>query len=205
MLRTSISSEHRSIRRRLGRWIALGFIVAIGLLTAAAVAQERRLVLAIGKANGESLLAHLSGMPELRNDHATAAAHVARLDGTLRAAGIRLELAPPSARASSGVLASRTLALADGTFELRYATDAPWMAALMRRALLFHLLLGGAALTVLLAGTERILRSRLVEPLRQFAHQVRFMCSGGGWKPLLPPSDAELTELAPPRTAAGTS
>lgn len=185
-----------SLRRRVGRWIAMAFTAAIVILTATAIAQERRLVLAIAAANGESLLAHLSTMPEFRADRATAAAHVTQLDRTLRAAGSRVELAQPSDRAPARVLARRDLALADGTLELRYAADAPWLDALLKRALAFHLLLGGAALVVLLAGTERILRARLVAPLRRFAHQVRFMGAGGGWEPKLPPSDTELAELA---------
>jgi hypothetical protein len=188
--------QTRSLRGRLGRWIAWAFTATVALLTAAAVLEERRLVLAVGAANGESLLAHLASMPEFRADHATALAHVRHLDATLRGAGIRLELAPPSAAPGERLVARRSIQVADGTFELRYRADAPWLARLVRRALAFHLVAGAAALVVLLFGAELILRARLIEPLRRFAHQVRFMRSGGGWKPKLPPSDAELTDLA---------
>lgn len=185
-----------SLRRRLGRWIAWSFTVTVALLTAAAVLEERRLVHAVGAANGESLLAHLSTMPELEADHATALAHVQRLDTTLRGAGIRLEMTAPSAAATGAVVARRAIRLADGTYELRYRADAPWLARLMKRALVFHLVVGAAALAVLLVGAESIRRTRLVDPLRRFAHQVRFMRSGGGWEPKLPSSDTELADLA---------
>lgn len=191
------SFQPRSLRGRLGRWIAVAFAGTVALLTAAAVVEERRLMVAVGAANGESLLAHLSAMPEFHADRATALTYVQHLDATLRGAGIRLEMAAAPSDASTGtVVARRSIQLANGTFELRYRAGAPWLTHLMERALAFHLGLGAAALAVLLAGAEWILRARLVEPLRRFAHQVRFMCSGGGWKPTLPPSDAELTELA---------
>jgi hypothetical protein len=196
MERARTSFQPRSLRGRLGRWIAWAFTMTVALLTAAAVLEERRLVFAAGASNGESLLAHLSTMPEFQADHATALAHVRDLDATLRGAGILLELTPPSVAAVGTVVARRSIRLADGTFELRYRADAPWLDSLIKRALVFHLGFGVAALVVLLVGAEWILRARLVEPLRRFAHQVRFMRSGGGWKPKLPPSDAELTDLA---------
>ncbi len=196
MDRARTSLRTRSVRRRLSRWIAWAFTATVALLTAAAILEERRLVFAVGASNGESLLAHLSNMPEFQADHLTAIAHVQHLDTTLRGAGIRLELTAPSAASTGKVVARRSIRLADGTFELRYRVDAPWLTRLMKRALAFHLVLGAAALAVLLAGTEGIMRVRLVEPLRRFAHQVRFMRSGGGWKPKLPPADAELTDLA---------
>lgn len=190
------AAPRSSLRRRLGRWIAWSFTVTVALLTAAAVLEERRLVHAVGAANGESLLAHLSTMPELQADHATALAHLQSLDTTLRGAGIRLEMTAPSAAATGAVVARRAIRLADGTYELRYRADAPWLARLMKRALVFHLVVGAAALAVLLVGAESILRARLVDPLRRFAHQVRFMRSGGGWEPKLPSSDTELADLA---------
>lgn len=196
MERPRTSFQPRSLRGRLGRWIACAFTVTVALLTAAAVVEERRLAFDIGAANGEALLAHLSTMREFQSDHATALAHVRHIDATLAGAGIRLELTPASVESVGTVVARRSVQLADGTFELRYRADAPWLDSLMKRALVFHLVLGVAALGVLVFGAEWILRARLVEPLRRFAHQVRFMRSGGGWKPKLPPSDAELTDLA---------
>ncbi len=190
------SSRAQSLRRRLARWIALAFAVTVALLTAAAVVEERRLVFDIEAANSESFLSHLASMPEFKADRAAALAHVQRLDAALRGAGIRLDIVAASASLVGRVVARRTIDLADGEFELRYRTDAPWLARLMKRALAFHLALGATALVVLLAGAEWILRDRLVEPLRRFAHQVRFMRAGGGWKPKLPPSDSELADLA---------
>lgn len=190
------SSPANSLRQRLRRWIALAFVATIALLTTAAVLEERRLVLDVEAANGASLLSHLASMPELRSDHAAALAYVQRLDAPLRGAGIRLAIVSASTPPDRSVAASRTVELADGIFELRYASDAPWLARLMKRSLAFHLVLGATALMVLVAGAEWILRVRLVEPLRRFAHQVRFMRAGGGWKPKLPPSDSELADLA---------
>lgn len=186
----------RSVRTRLSRWIALAFTVTLVIITAAAIVEERRLVFSVAASSGESLLAHLSTMPEFQGDQRTALAHLEHLETTLRGAGIRLELTAPSAASTEGVMARRSIQLVEGTFELRYRVDAPWLGRLMKRALLFHLVLGAAALVVLLAGAEWILRARLVEPLRRFAHQVRFMRSGGGWEPKLPQADAELGDLA---------
>ncbi len=138
---------------------------------------------------------HLAAMPEFRGDRAAALAHAERLDSVLQGAGIRLDVVPAITPRSAEVIASRTIELAEGRFVLRYRSDAPRLARLLKRALTFHLVLGAVALGILLVGSEWILRARLVEPLRRIAHQVRFMRTGGGWKPKLPPSDAELADL----------
>lgn len=185
----------RSLGRRLHRWIALAFTATIVALTAAAVVEERRLIHDIEAANGEALVSHLAAMPEFRTDRAAAVAHAERLDGALQGAGIRLDVVPATTPRSAEIIASRPLDLSDGRFVLRYRSNAPWLARLLRRALTFHLSLGAVALGILLAGAEWILRARLIEPLRRMAHQVRFMRMGGGWEPKLPPSDAELAVL----------
>lgn len=185
-----------SLRRRLLRWIASAFAATVVVLTAVAVLEERRLVLAVESASGESFVSHLASMPELRSDRSAAAAYVATLDAPLRAAGMRLAIVPPSTPIDGRVAARRTIELADGTFELRYGVDSPWLSRLRNRSLVFHLAFGGGALVVLLLGAEWIVRRRILEPLRRFAHQIRFMRDGGGWKPKLPPSDSELADVA---------
>lgn len=197
------SSRSQSLGRRLRRWIALPFTATIVILTAGAVVEERHLVLDIETANGESLVAHLASMPEFRANRAAAAANAERLDSALRGAGIRLDVVPATTPRSSEVIASRTIELAEGRFLLRYRSDAPWLARLLKRALAFHLVLGAVALGILLAGSNWILRARLVEPLRRMAHQVRFMQTGGGWKPKLPASDTELADLGEALEALG--
>lgn len=186
----------RSLRGRLRRWIVVASLVTIALLTMAAVIEERRLLHEVETANARAFLAHLAEMTQLRADHAIAARYVAEFEGPLRGAGIRLVMVPADAPLEGAVLARRALELADGRFELRYASDAPWTVGLQRRAVAFHLVLGVAALAALLAGAEWILRRRLVIPLSRFAHQVRFMRDGGGWAPRLPSADSELGELA---------
>ncbi len=48
----------------------------------------------------------------------------------------------------------------------------------------------------LLAGTEWILRRKLMAPLRAIAHAVGLMRDGRGWAPRLPRIDEELRELS---------
>jgi hypothetical protein len=185
----------RSLRGRLGEWGTVTLVTAIATLTAAALFEERRMVHSVQSALGQSLVDHLSGMPELRSGRIHAASQVRHLETLLGPAGTSLELVEAGTPSREGTLATATLPLPEGTFELRYRTDAPWLEALVRRAVLFHAAVGVAALALLLGGTHVIIRSRLSEPLRRISHQIRFMKSGGGWTPRLPAADEELRDL----------
>lgn len=185
----------RSLRWRLGAWSAVTIVAAIATLTSAALFEERRMLRSVQSALGQSLVDHLSGMPEFRSDRPHAASQLRHLEAILGPAGIKLELAPAGAPFSEGTLAAAALPLPEGPFELRYRTDAPWLEALIRRSVLFHAAVGTVALLILLIGTGAIIRSRLSEPLRRISHQIRFMKSGGGWAPKLPAADEELQDL----------
>ena len=185
----------RSLSGRLGQWSAFTLVAAIATLTATALFEERRMVLAVQSALGQSLVDHLSGMPELRSGLHHAESQVGHLEAFLGPAGIRLELVEAGVPPREGTVAAAPLPLPEGRFELRYRTDAPWLEALVRRAVLFHAAVGVAALALLLGGTRAIIRSRLSEPLRRISHQIRFMKSGGGWTPRLPAADEELRDL----------
>jgi hypothetical protein len=188
-------AQTRSLRGRLGEWSAVTLVTAIATLTATALFEERRMVLSVQSAMGLSLVHHLSGMPELRSGRLHASSQVRHLETLLAPAGISLELVEAGTPSREGTLATAPLPLPEGTFELRYRTDAPWLEALVRRAVLFHVAVGVATLALLLGGTHVIIRSRLSEPLRRISHQIRFMRSGGGWSPKLPASDEELRDL----------
>jgi len=184
-----------TLRRRLGAWAALALAGVIAALTAAAIVEERKLVLGLQRANGESLLSHLAAMPEFRDDYAAARRHVEML-GPALGPGVSLELAPADAIADANTLATRGLDLSDGVFELRYALDRTFLLSLARRSALVHAMHGLVALALSLAALDWILRAKLARPLRQIAHQIRFMRRGGGWEPKLPIADAEITEVA---------
>jgi hypothetical protein len=64
------------------------------------------------------------------------------------------------------------------------------------RAVAIHAAHALAALVALLGATEWILRRNLVVPLRALAHQIELIRDGRGWDPHLPPSDAEIGEVA---------
>lgn len=188
-------SRSPSLRRRLAIWIGAAFAISFAGLAAATVATERSLVAGLERAAAESLVAHLAAVPELEADTADARRHLDALAPTFAAGGASLEIAPPAAPSSSHVVASRRIDLGGRTYELRYGADAPWVSRLLWRAVALHLLYGAAALALVLAGVEWILRTRLVAPLARIAHQVRFMGNGGGWSPQLPRADAEIGDV----------
>lgn len=198
-----------SLRLRMSGWHALVIASTVTALTGMGIYEERRQLLETETAHAQALLSHLGHMPEFQGDRRTAASHVARMDGSLRAAGSALELIPEDAAASRRagahrVLATRRLALSEGAFELRFASDSSRLQAILLRAVRMHLLYGLAALAALVAGTEWILRRNLVAPLRSLSDQLTRMRTGGGWLPRIPPvEDAELAGLTSAVTDLG--
>jgi hypothetical protein len=185
-----------SIRWRLGWFTALVVGLTVAALTAAAILEERRVVLAVEADTARSLLSHLASMPEFRSSRALAEKHLAPLREALGGAGVRLELVPSGTPAGGGAVAVQPIALDEGRFTLVYRPDRARLERMARRSALVHVILGAAALLGLLLGTEWILRRRLVAMVGAFSLQVRHMIHGVGWHPRLPTADAELTDLA---------
>ena len=185
----------RTFRRRLATWAFLALGGVISALTAATVIEELRLVTALQRSNGESLVRHLAAMPEFQRDSRTAREHVAVLAPTL-GHGASLELAPAAEIAGAAVVAGRRLDLVDGAFELRYSVDPRFVRQVARRAAAVHAIDGLIALAIGLAALEWILHAKLARPLKHIAHRIRFMRRGGGWEPVLPRADAEIAEVA---------
>lgn len=185
-----------SLRWRIGGFTALALGTALAALTAAAILEERRAVLAVETETARSLLGHLATMPELRSSRAAAEARLEPLRDALAAAGVSIEIGPRGASPGDGALASEPIALSEGPFRLVYRMDPARLARIARRSAAVHVGLGALALGGLLLGTERILRRRLVATVDAFALQVHHMGRGIGWQPRLPRADRELSGLA---------
>jgi hypothetical protein len=181
-----------SLRRALNLWLTVAFLGTVGVLAAASLAAERTIALQSQSAAAASFIAHLATMPELGGAPGTAQRHLGSLAPELAAAGAAIQLVPESVPRDPSVLAWRRAPVTPGDYELRYRAT---RARLAPRAVLVHAMYGALGLGVLLLGAQRILRARIQRPLSRIAHQVRFMTSGGGWRPKLPPPDAELVEL----------
>lgn len=192
--RRASDNRIRTLRRRLAAWAALALAAVIAALTGAAIVQERSVVTALERANGESLLAHLAGMPELREDSGEARRLVAMLASTL-GPNVSLSLSDAGSRRGATVLASRPVDLADGRFELRFALEPGFLERLARRSAVVHGIQGIVALAISLGALEWILRAKLARPLAHVAHRIRSMRRGGGWEPVLPRADAEIAEV----------
>jgi hypothetical protein len=167
--------------------------------TAAGILAERRQALELESVHAATLLEHLGHMPEFKGTAAEAAGRLSLLGGSLNAAGASIALVPRGAREESPgtlVLARRHLSLKDAELELHYRAARARLDSLTRRVILIHSIHGFVALAGLLAGTEWILRRKLLAPLHAIAHQVGLMRDGRGWAPRLPHIDAELCELS---------
>lgn len=185
----------RSLRRRIALWIGGVSLAAIAGLTAATVVAERSLVMSLRRSAGESLVTHLAEMREFRRGEAEARRHLQTLAPVLAAGGATLELEEVSAPTFTHALVTRRLTLDAKSYELRYRATESWPASVVWRGIALHVMHGAAALVLLLAGVEWMLRTRLVAPLSQIAHQLRFMGNGGGWSPKLPVTDGEIGDV----------
>lgn len=192
-----MGTNRKSLRWRLGGWSVA--VVSVTLLVATVLrgVDEQRRMVSRETAAAHSLLDRLAGTPEMsRNvDDARAWLHV--VQPVLGAQRASVTLARQTEPVPDGwtVLATRRLQLPEGGFDLRYQLSQASFAAAVRRALAFHAIHGVLTLLLLLAGMEWILRRRLLAPLRQLSHQVHHMSAGGGWIPVLPDTDAEMTEI----------
>lgn len=188
-----------SIRARLRVWTVSVSTLTLAAFTTAGILEERRQLLATEAGHASALLEHLTHMPEFQGTAAEAETRVALLRGSLGTIGARLEIAPPGSGDGPrpwAILARRRLALADSELELRYRVDPARIRDLTRRPALIHSLHGIVALAALVAGTEWILRRKLLVPLQAMSHQVELMREGHGWAPRLPGADEELRELS---------
>ncbi len=198
----------RSLRLLLSGWIVAVFTATLALFTAAGIVEERRQILRNETEEARAFVEHVAQMPEFKtpSTFGEAAPHLASLRGLLRAAGADLEMTPRRSIAlersagptelTTGVLATRQVSLSDGTFDLAYRKDPGRFREMAARSVTIHVLHGVLALAALVAGTEWILRRRLLAPLARISHQVDHMRSGGGWLTILPQTDSELEVLA---------
>ena len=188
-----------SIRARLRLWtVSVSTVTLVGF-TATGILEERRQLLATEAGHAAALLEHLTHMPEFNGTAEEARGRVALLHGSLSAIGGSLELArrgSSDGSPSKAILARQRLGLRDADLELRYRVDPARVRDLTRRPVLIHSLHGVVALAALIAGTEWILRRKLLVPLQAMSHQVALMREGHGWTPRLPGADEELRSLA---------
>ena len=190
----------RSLRLRIGGWTVLVFTLTLALFTIVGVIEDRRAILRAQGEQAHGLLAHLVQMPEFQGDLRTAGSHLASIRDSLGGLGGTLELVPTAKEAEADLVARQALSLAggnaEGSLELRYLGDATRLRELTRRSVVLHVIHGLLTLAVLLAGMEWILRRNLIAPLQSLSHQVDRMRRGGGWVPVIPPTDVELGGLA---------
>ncbi len=192
-----------SLRLRVGGWNAA---VMAGTLTALALAtihEERRQIVRTEVANAQALLQHLARMPEFQADAGTVGSHLELMRESLNASGDALVLAPrgegsppPTATRAGQVVATHSLSLRQGEFDLVYVSNGARLHTALRRSVAMHFLYGVAALAALIAGTEWILRANLVVPLRSLSRQLDHMRDGRGWLPHLQHTDEELAGVA---------
>jgi hypothetical protein len=138
-------------------------------------------------------------MPEFQGTAREATRRISLLQESLASVGGSLELARPGPSDGPGhwaILARHRLVLRDADLELRYRIDPARVRYLTRRPALIHSLHGIIALAALVAGTEWILRRKLLIPLQVMSHQVTLMREGHGWSPRLPGADEEFRELS---------
>ncbi len=195
-----LSAEPRartwSLRLRIGGWTVAVFTLALTLSTVLGIVEDRRQLLTAQAEQGRALLTHLSLMKEFQGDVSAADSNVSVLRESLVGSGGSLELVPAANPLENDVVARQPLSIASGSFELRYVPDGERLRVLTRRSVLLHVAHGVLTLTVLLAGTEWILRRKLIAPLNALSHQVSRMRHGSGWLPVVPTTDAELKGLA---------
>jgi hypothetical protein len=195
-----------SLRGRLFRWSVLVLAPTVFLLTAAAIWEERREVLRQEKEQAGALLQHLARMDEFRGTLAAARSRLESVNDLLRATGAQIELVPrpPSRRMkglrsppelSGDILATQPISLVEGDFALQYRADPRRFQTIAVRSATTHVVYGVLALVALIGGAQWILRRKLLLPLSRIAHRVDDMRKGGGWLPVLPPTDSELAGL----------
>ena len=193
------SSGRSSIRARVRLWTLTVSTLTLVVFTGVGILEERRELLATEAGHAAALLEHLAHMPEFQGTAADASQRLALLQGSLASVGGGVELATPGSTdgpARWSVLARRRLTLRDARLELRYHVDPARLGRLLQRTAIIHSLHGVVALAALLAGTEWILRRKLMVPLHAMSHQVSLMRDGRGWTPRLPGADEEFRELS---------
>ena len=190
------STPQLSLRWRIGGFTALVLGLTLAALTAAAILEERRVVLRVETDSARSLLGHLATMPEFRSSLGAAEARLAPLRDALAGAGVSVEIRPGGFPSQDGTLATAPVSLSEGPFAIVYRVDPSRLAEIVRGSAGVHVFLGALALVLLLLGTEWILRRHLVATVDAFALQVHHMGRGIGWEPRVPATDSELAGLA---------
>ncbi|MCL4822333.1 MAG: hypothetical protein KJ067_24660 [Vicinamibacteria bacterium] len=192
------AQRRSSLRARLRKSIFAVVVVTLGAFTGAAIVEERRLSEESASLHATLLLAHLAHMPEFAPETRSGDARASLSHSLFGATVSRVDLLAAGDSRSSAwpVVARRPVRLADGMFELQYRVDPAHTQHAVWRTVAIHAAHALAALVALLGATEWILRRNLVVPLRALAHQIELIRDGRGWDPHLPPSDAEIGEVA---------
>lgn len=191
-----------SLRSRVTLWNAAVMAATLTALMLAAIHEERGQIVRTEAAHARALLEHLARMPEFQGDIATVRSHLELMRESLRASGDALALAPRAERIlapedpGTRLVATRSLSLRQGEFDLRYVSDGDRIRRSLRRSVAMHILYGLVALAALVAGTEWILRANLVVPLRSLSRQLDHMRDGRGWLAHPPHTDEELSGVA---------
>lgn len=186
-----------TLSRRLSSWSILALAMVVLSLTLAGVWHEWDVHRRTQMANARALLDHLAGMSELTEHEASARAQVAMLAEALRPSGVLLELRRPdeAVPAAMDVVAVRPLLVQGVELQIAYGMNPSEMRRVLLRSALVHVAAGGLLLVLALVALNALMRARVRFPLGRLAHQIRFMGSGGGWEPRLPPADAEIAEV----------
>jgi hypothetical protein len=185
------------LSNRLAAWSVSFLLGAVAALTIAGAIRENVGARRDRASSANALLDHLVSMSELRESEASARYQVGMLAEALGPSGVVLSLDPASRAppATLDVVAQRPLTLDGTTLQLRYGVDRAVAQELLVRSALVHLAAGGILLVVAFIVLRTLLRARVGFPLRRLAHQIRFMGAGGGWEPVLPAADAEISEV----------
>jgi hypothetical protein len=188
-----------TLRGRITAWTTGVFALTLSVSAVIGVVEERSQVRGLEAAQAEALLGHLAAMAGFQGDAEAAKAQLAPLLPSLRRAGADLRLVALSEENAGGprpeALARWPLSIGGRAFELRYEGDGRRLAALTKRAVLFHAAEAVLALGALLLGLRFILKRNLVDPLREISRAVDRMRGGGGWRFAAPQTDAELSPL----------
>jgi HAMP domain-containing protein len=126
-------------------------------------------------------------MPEFRSDLGAASERLAALSTIHAHGGAQISIAQAGKGAATPeevigeTLAERSVMLSGVAYVVRYRLARSVITTLTRRTIAVHAAHGLAALVVLLALTDLVVRRRLVQPLERLVAAMHRMASGG-WK-----------------------
>jgi HAMP domain-containing protein len=176
-----------SIRLRLASLTTLVFVLMYVTLVVSDMKSQRDRLLERERVHAEALLDHLVQMPEFRSDLGAASERLAALSTIHAHGGAQISIAQAGKGAATPeevigeTLAERSVMLSGVAYVVRYRLARSVITTLTRRTIAVHAAHGLAALVVLLALTDLVVRRRLVQPLERLVAAMHRMASGG-WK-----------------------